>query len=424
MRTGLARKDITPEIGIDMSGYLARVQPSTGIHDKLYTNVLFMESGKARFLWIHCDLIGFSNSLASDLREKISGRTGISLENIMLSATHTHSGPATFFLRNCGKADDNYLKNLEENILAAVEAASSSLEDVSLHFTETEINNVCIDRTKSKNNSHVDKRLPLLAFKRSDGSFAAIVTNLAMHNVALTGDNRCISGDIAGFVAENLSGALPGRPVIFFTAGGAGNINPSCQAADFSAVEKQGTEITEAILRSIPMLERCKNEELNSSASKIKLSLEIPSKEEVENILQKHLDGHAALPENYVNKRLVATYLEWGKHTLKMIEGKNPAFMETEAHLHLLKIGPCKFAGINAEVFSHMADNIRAATKNKNLYVIGYTDGCIGYMAPGKIYAEGGYAISEAYKFYGNFRLKAGAFEEVEDRLLKDLQNL
>jgi hypothetical protein len=65
-----------------------------------------------------------------------------------------------------------------------------------------------------------------------------------------------------------------------------------------------------------------------------------------------------------------------------------------------------------------MAADLRAAC-DPHIYVVGYANGDIGYLPPAEVYAEGGYEVNMAYKFYGsNFMVAAGSFELLRERAL------
>ena len=99
MKLGTAQIDITPQPGVELSGFAARVQPSTGVLDKLFAKALYIETEQTKLLWINCDLIGFDRGIVLEFRRWAHEKFGLSMHQVMLSATHTHAGPATIHLR-------------------------------------------------------------------------------------------------------------------------------------------------------------------------------------------------------------------------------------------------------------------------------------------------------------------------------------
>jgi len=60
---GTSQVDITPEVGAELSGFARRIQPSTGILDRLYARGLYLEQDGERLLWFHADLIAVGREL-------------------------------------------------------------------------------------------------------------------------------------------------------------------------------------------------------------------------------------------------------------------------------------------------------------------------------------------------------------------------
>ena len=225
MRAGASQVCITPPIGIDLSGYVDRQQPSVGVHDDLYVRGLFLEEQDEKLLWLHCDLIGLTSEFVKDLKNNFRDAYGLPHRQVVISATHTHSGPASIPLRHCGEVDDRYMAQLRLWLLEFAQAAITDTEPVSLYFTEG-VFNLAKDRRSGSQHKHVDNHLPVLAFRKEDGKYLALLSNYAMHNVALSYQNRLFSGDIAGIAADHARLSLPGQPITLLTNGACANINP------------------------------------------------------------------------------------------------------------------------------------------------------------------------------------------------------
>ncbi|MDD5599628.1 MAG: hypothetical protein PHV82_16910, partial [Victivallaceae bacterium] len=216
----------------------------------------------------------------------------------------------------------------------------------------------------------------------------------------------------AGFAASG----LPGKPTVFLTNGGCGNINPAVMAGDYSGVERAGTALGNAVINAISDLKPCRKDGIESRFSEFELPLEMLSSAQLKEIR----DGYDSYCINhgdcYGTSRLRMAMDNWYEETKNLLaNGQAPRSIT--AYIHVLRIGPVVFAGVNAEVFSKMAGRLRQATGIELLYVVGYTDGCIGYLAPREIYGEGGYEVNEAYKYYGYFSLAPGGFELVRDKI-------
>jgi hypothetical protein len=69
-----------------------------------------------------------------------------------------------------------------------------------------------------------DRQIGLLRLEKADGSLLALVANYAMHGTVLGGENKTISGDAPGIVADYVEEKL-GAPMLYIN-GAAGNLAP------------------------------------------------------------------------------------------------------------------------------------------------------------------------------------------------------
>src|SRR5688572_4277598 len=90
LRAGAATSNITPELGLRIVGGFAPY-PAEHVHDELHARCLVLDDGKTKLALVVCDLLGLHRSLSIEARRLIQEGTGIPPENVMISATHTHS---------------------------------------------------------------------------------------------------------------------------------------------------------------------------------------------------------------------------------------------------------------------------------------------------------------------------------------------
>jgi len=95
LTAGVAVIDITPPIGYRMSGYF-RERLSTGVSNPLQAKAIVLRQGDQCAAMVFCDLIGLSLDVSSRARKLAAEKTGIPAENILIAATHTHTGPLYF----------------------------------------------------------------------------------------------------------------------------------------------------------------------------------------------------------------------------------------------------------------------------------------------------------------------------------------
>src|ERR1035437_7923201 len=89
---GAAEIDITPPAGYRLAGYFNE-RLATGTHDPLHAKAIVLRQGADQVALVSCDLIGVSLSVTTNARAQASALTGIPLSNIVICATHSHTGP-------------------------------------------------------------------------------------------------------------------------------------------------------------------------------------------------------------------------------------------------------------------------------------------------------------------------------------------
>ena len=75
-----------------MAGYYSE-RGAKGVHDDLYAKAIVLESGGTTAALVALDLISTPRDLVDDARREIERIAGIPGTNVMISATHSHTGP-------------------------------------------------------------------------------------------------------------------------------------------------------------------------------------------------------------------------------------------------------------------------------------------------------------------------------------------
>lgn len=404
MTLGVAQVDITPQPGVELSGFAARIQPSTGVLDPLFAKAIYLSDGAARLLWIHCDLIGFDRATVTAFRRLAAESFALQPGEVMLSATHTHAGPCTIHLREAGAYDPAYVEFLQRQLSQAADLAVARTEHVQLVTAEGRLD-LAVDRRRTAS-AHTDPRVGALGFRRADGTFAATVLNFAMHPVALGPSNRCISADTSGQAAVALARQLPGHPVVLVTNGACANLNPPAENVPFEQVKQWGGQIAAAVAPLLSAARCGPTAQLRVASRNVALPLETLD-----------ADGINAFAEEAL--RNAKPLAEWGDKYRRVVEHWRATLLDAEngptsghheVELFGVCLGEAVWVGASAEVFSDFTDLLRHQS-GKQVYLIGYANGDLGYLPTRAAYTEGGYEVDVAHLFYGGFRPKAGGFE-------------
>src|SRR5579871_1131234 len=133
---GVCETNITPPIGVWMSGYALRPSGAVGIHDELYARALVCDNGQMRVALVAADLIYLDPDLVERIRDGIADQVGIARDAIMLHCTHTHAGPSTKSFRCMGSRDEAYVDVLVRKLIGVTRQAADSLQPAHLLYGE------------------------------------------------------------------------------------------------------------------------------------------------------------------------------------------------------------------------------------------------------------------------------------------------
>ena len=97
-RAGLDEVDITPQPGLTLFGYGVEGRLARGHRGRLRCRSLVAIDGRGESLaWTVCDLGAASGLLHARIAARTLKSSGIGADRLILSATHTHAGPAHYF---------------------------------------------------------------------------------------------------------------------------------------------------------------------------------------------------------------------------------------------------------------------------------------------------------------------------------------
>src|SRR6478672_12017366 len=145
LKAGVAFVDITAPVPFRMHGYFYE-RLSTGIKDPLYARAIVFQQGKELAAFVFCDLVGIPYAETAPARKKASAETGIPVEHIAVTGTHTHTGPQFFMSVNDYWHDQavakhgkdpydaaGYRAELIDKVASAIVQAKAALAPVQLH---------------------------------------------------------------------------------------------------------------------------------------------------------------------------------------------------------------------------------------------------------------------------------------------------
>ncbi|MCB1092595.1 MAG: neutral/alkaline non-lysosomal ceramidase N-terminal domain-containing protein [Verrucomicrobiae bacterium] len=129
LRAGAAAVDITPvEFPLNMPGGFS-ANKAESAHDPLHARALVLDDGATTLAMVVVDNLGVSPEVQDEAKALASGKTGISVDKMLVCSTHTHSGPPSNGKDGPAGA---YRGHLVEGIAESIEKAHAALRPASV----------------------------------------------------------------------------------------------------------------------------------------------------------------------------------------------------------------------------------------------------------------------------------------------------
>ena len=273
MQAGFSRVDITPPLGVRMGGQVHPPQADS-IESRLYANAMCVREDGVDLVIISCDLVSIPTAMADQIRGGIAARLSMSSENVLIAATHTHSGPLTGAMLG-GERERDYVAILPAKIEEAACEAHRALQEARLTVTSTEVKGLAFNRRvimrdgtiqthPLKNDPDIvelegpdDPELGIIYATDPSGRFLGGVVNFACHGTVMERYSTAISADYPGYVSNILSEELDPGSTVLFMNGACGNIcqvdtqNSETREVGADWAKHMGRTIAEAAVQAI-----------------------------------------------------------------------------------------------------------------------------------------------------------------------------
>lgn len=387
IKVGAATIDITPPAGMAMSGFASRTDAARGAHDPLTVRALAVEDTALATV----DVIGIDAELSARARSRCT----LPDAAVTIAATHTHGGPASMSGRLSATADPAYIDRIENAIVRAVDQAVSGQRPARLRGGAGAEPGFA--RNRRIPGGPVDRGVPVLRFDDAYGEPIAVLVSYACHPVVLGPDNLNWTGDYPHCVRARLEAALPGAVAIFAT-GCAGDVNTGHSAAaslanapnpdrSFARAQEIGLGIARSAMDA-------RLSELSGGVGHAEGFAEIafePREDASPRALagewRRAADGPGAIE---------AIWADWAETRM----GRDLA--PRLARVTALSWGGAGIVALPGEIFAATGlDMRRRLAVEGPLYLLSYADDNPGYIPPRAEYAQGGYEVDEAHRYYG-----------------------
>jgi len=223
---GIGRADITgPAAEIGMMGYAKQGQNTAGIHIRQYARAFVIEEAEdgTRVVFVSVDTGMMGQLVKKDVMTKLDDLLAgyYTEKNVIISATHTHSGPAgymqyiLFNVSNLGFFQQS-LDALVDGIVDAIYRAHISMLPTHIYLSSGIVEEGNINRSptsyeanpeeeKAKYGSNTDKSIVQLNFVSEVGGQMekmGLINWFAVHPTSMNNTNHLISGDNKGYASQ------------------------------------------------------------------------------------------------------------------------------------------------------------------------------------------------------------------------------
>ncbi|MBX7167282.1 MAG: neutral/alkaline non-lysosomal ceramidase N-terminal domain-containing protein [Pirellulales bacterium] len=226
---GVAKRDITPPIGMPMWGYGARHDAlSVGVMDPLWAKCIVIAAGKDRVALVGTDLgRGPTVQMMQQIRQQLHE---VGIEHVLITGSHSHHGPVIELTDREGYGKGRfdvavkYAQQLPEQLVAVILEANKNLQPAKVGVGKR---NVTLNRNRhTKREPRVtDPMLAVIRFDSLEGQPLAVLTNFAAHPVMTEESDLRYSADYVGAMHAAVEEALQTTSV--FMQGAAGDMSPN-----------------------------------------------------------------------------------------------------------------------------------------------------------------------------------------------------
>ena len=410
IKVGLGETVITPDENVRMAGF-ARSQVSTGVHDDLHARSIVIEgkNGVSTVL-MTITLSGIGEEYAKSIREGITQKTGIPAENIVISATHTHSGP------NLRSASQNYQDYLVAQCIQCAVSAWEKRAPGKIGIGSTEVMELGRNRRRLLYGGvHPDPEVGLIKIEDARGKLLGVAFNYGCHPSGLDWHNTLYSEDWPFYAIQGIKKSVGDDVWVAYFQGPEGNINVG-YLAELSAVgvdmpvrtywyiELKGGQMADAVIKALPKVTTSAGVDVKTAQGLFDYPLRDSYPVTVEqaqleaDAAKKILDELEKKPEFQGTRILDNASVDVFQTDQRLRAAKrfySKDFPKTRSlEQQAVRIGDGIFVTFPGELFSEIGLAIKKGSPLEKTFVIGVTAGPGGYLPGAKDFIEGDYEVN------------------------------
>ena len=423
LHVGTAAVDISPAV----FPIQLRSGPSNYVHDPMHVRAIAFQNGEGRAVVALIDAIGTSREMTDEAKAIVAERTGWSVDEMLVSATHAHTTP---------KGGDTspgriaYEKTRFDGLVEALTQAIGSLEPAQIGFaTENEPSEVrnrrwylkegmmdknpfgTYDKVRMNPNSAtidtpagpIDPEVCIVDIRNRGGKPLGLIANYSLHYVGniptvIKEDGKAVGMASADYFGEfsrifpyRTAGSNPENHfVAMMTNGTSGDINNidflrvRAPRAPFEQVRQVATKTADAAWRASEKIESFDTDPIVAMKQQsVTLNYRSMRQDEVEHALRLLEMTRKERDSLDLHKK----FMQYANATVRYSEPNNTEDVIIQA----IRIGDQAIVSLPFEVLVEIGLEIKEKSPFPHTFTISLANGGYGYLPPPNQFDLGGY---------------------------------
>lgn len=246
LRVGASSATINPKIGNFIAGDKQN-RRFTRVHDDLYAKAVVISAEKEHLAILTLDCIGLLYPDVVKIRMKVASLCNFPPSRIVVSSTHTHSGPDVVGIWgqdfSQSGVDEAYMEFLIATAAQQIKQAFENQINAKAITAETSfglpwVENICQEE--------IDRSLSIIQFRDEENSPIATLSNFACHPTFMDAVTSEVSADYIHGYYEELKNTIGGE-VIFLQGAIGGWVQPEKETKTFENAYKRGSELAYSV---------------------------------------------------------------------------------------------------------------------------------------------------------------------------------
>ena len=328
-----------------------------GVHDSLFIRTFVFQKGNYKVAYVSADLL-IIPPIVTAMVDTILRKEGYTLNNIYLTATHTHTGIGAWhnsFIGElfAGKYDERVPIFIAAQIKKSILAAEKNPSPIKIGYTTINTRKLVYNRLL-ENGGEVDSLIRIVKFEKEDGEKASIITFTA-HATCLHDKVMDLSGDWPGILMQKMDSSKK-VDLCVFSAGSVGSHGPyKCKKDKWDELNYIGNLATKYVYQSIDSIPMHYIEKINMV--------------------------HQPILMREPNYKIVFNLVLRQRWFYKFFGKQN-------IYINMLSFDDILFAGMPCDFSGEMNDELddAATAQNKRLLVTSFNGCFVGYITDDRRY--------------------------------------